>query len=1046
MKNILSYFIKYPVISNAILLLILVFGYFGFSSTKTTFMPQIGSKFIKITAVYPGAAPIEIEEGIVLKIEDNLKGITGIERVTSVSSENSADITVEMKMGFNADVLLQEIKNAVDRISSFPVGMEPLIVFKQEELSFAISVAVHGDIDLKRLKDYARKMERDLLAVDGISKINLSGFPAEEIEIAVRESEIRKYGLSFTEVSNAISKSNIFMTGGKIRGKDEELLIRANTRGYFAEDIKDFVVRTNKDGAKVRLSDVAEIRDRWAENPNRVYFDNKPAVQIMFRGTNDEDIFAITNSVKEYIEQFNERVQNAKMSVVRDGSEIIKERIDILTMNGIQGLLLVLLFLTVFLNRRLAIWVAIAIPISFLGMFIFAPLYNFTFNVMSLLGMILVVGILVDDGIVIAENIFQHHERGKKPLQAALDGTKEVLPAVISAVLTTVIIFLAFGMLEGGMGERSKDIAFVVIVTLLVSLIEAAFILPAHIAHSKALHNNKVSKIEQMSSKFTDFLKNKIYAPILKFSLNNIFLVASIVTAMFVITLGAFNGRIIKTTFFPVLEFNNFQINLEMPSGTRENITDSILLSIEDKVREFNEEISSKREDGENLVLAITRSIGPGTNKGSLTVNLLESEKRGIPVITITNMVREKVGEINSAEKLTFGGNNNWGMPVSIALKGGKLEDLRRVKDLFKEELKKNSLLKDISDNDPPGLKEINVKLNQKAYALGLTSRDVISQVRQGFFGSEAQRVLRGIDEVRIWVRYEEEERESLENLKNMRVRLGNGIEYPLSEIADFEISRGVMTINHMDAERVITVEADVADPKASVIAIVDDIKENIVPKILANYPEISANFEGQSRENDKTMNAMMRVMIPLLLLMFMIVVVTFRSFFQALLVFMMFPLSLIGVAWGHYLQGFIISILSIFGIVALMGIIVNNSIVFITTMNAYLKNGEDIKTAVYNAGINRFRAVILTSGTTILGLAPLMFESSFQAQFLSPMAISLAYGLLISTFLTLIVLPIMLLIGSKVRVFNYRIFNSNKIEPEKLEPAVKEINDENTI
>ncbi len=1042
MKNIIRPFIKYPILGNAILFGILLFGFVGFSSLKTTFFPLIPSKTIMIQAAYPGASPEEIEEAIVLKIEDNLKGLTGIERVTSVSQENSCQITVQILTGYDVNIVLQDVKNAVNQVSSFPVGMERLTIFRQEPRNFAIDFVLAGDADLTTLKSEARKVERDLLAIDGISKVSLSGFPAEEIEISVRENDMRSYGLTFNEIVNAVKQANIKITGGTIKGEEEELLIRANLKGYYADELANHVLKSTPEGNIIRLNDVATLIDKWSENPNRVYYNGQLAVRVTVQNTNEEDLFFVAGAVKDYIEDYNDSHSHVQAYVGRDGSEIIQERIDLLSKNGVLGIILVLLFLSLSLNPRMSFWVAIALPVSFAGMLMIGPMYGLTINVMSLLAMILIVGILVDDGIVIAENIYQHHERGEKPFQAALHGTLEVLPSVTASVLTTVVIFTTFFFLEGGLGDRSRDIAFVVVVTLLVSLIEAAFILPAHIAHSKALcsASNKKSFIERWSDKGLKWVRTKIYGPALKFVIANPVVAIAIPLAMFIITLGALRGSVIKTTFFPIIEGRNVNISFAMPAGTPVAITDSILAYIETKLWEVNDDYAQLYEKSDDLILSTARQVGPGIHQGSISVTLLGSEQREWSSMETTNFMRNKVGPIPGAEKLEFGGGAmRFGKPVSIALASNNLEELRAAKERLKAELGEISKLKDIVDDDPPGLREVSLSLKEKAFALGLTTSDVVNQVRMGFFGGEAQRLLRGIDEVKIWVRYAREDRSSFEKLEDMRIRLNDGREFPLSEIADFYVKRGVMAVNHLNGQRVVTVEADITDPKESVPDILADIEAEILPDIMREYREVRYSLEGQNYENQKTMQAINRVVPPMLILMFLIVIITFRSFAQGIIVFLLIPFSIIGVLWGHLLQGYIVSMLSWFGAIALAGIVINDSLVFVNAMNRLLKKGSPFKVALYDAGISRFRPVLLTSLTTIAGLAPLIFETSHQAQFLSPMAISVAYGLLFGTILTLLMLPALLATFNQAKVYLTWIVKRKRVTAEYVEPALRE-------
>jgi multidrug efflux pump subunit AcrB len=656
--------------------------------------------------------------------------------------------------------------------------------------------------------------------------------------------------------------------------------------------------------------------------------------------------------------------------------------------------------------------------------------------------MILVLGILVDDGIVIGENIYQHHERGEKPIPAAVKGTAEVLPSVTASILTTVVIFMTFFFLEGGLGDRTRDLAFVVVATLLFSLVEATFILPSHIAHSRALcaESNKKNIIERGADKALRAIREKVYGPMLHFVIEKPVVAIAVPLALFIITIGALKGSIIKTTYFPNIERRRVDINLEMPAGTPAAITDQLLGNMETKIWQVNEIYKKEHpDDDSDLVLAIARRIGAGTHQGNLNVTLISSQYRDWDSMEVTNRFRKQVGPVPGAEKLEFGGRGFWGKPISIALASNNLEQLREAKNKLKTELKKVEKLKDVVDDDPPGLREVSVRLKERAFALGLTSSDVVAQVRSGFFGGEAQRILRGIDEVKIWVRYTQQDRSSVQKLGDMRIRLPGGREYPLREIADFSIQRGTMAVNHIDAQRVVKVEADIASKKDSAPDILADIQQGILPEIIEQYPDIRFMLEGQSRENLKTMRSVARVIPPILILMFLIVVVTFRSFGQAVIVFLLIPFSIIGVLWGHLIQGYIVSVLSWFGAIALAGIVINDSLVLVSTFNRKLKQGMEFKAALYETGLSRLRPVLLTSLTTIAGLGPLVFETSHQAQFLSPMAISVAYGLLFGTLLTLVMLPALLVVLNHAKVYMFRFFKGVKLAPEAAEPAVRE-------
>ncbi|RNA65130.1 efflux RND transporter permease subunit [Prosthecochloris sp. ZM_2] len=1041
MRALIKYFISYPVLGNAIFLAIFLFGFLAFQGMKTTFFPDVPPDTIFVSASYPGASPEEIEEGITLKIEDKLKGVTGIDRVTSTSQENSATITVEILPGYDPNVLLQEVTNSVDQISSFPAGLERIRVYKQEQIDFVVAYAIYGDVALQQLKTYARRIERDLRNREGITKITLSGFPEEEIEVSVREDDLQAYSLTFQEVADAVANSNLKITGGTILTPEEELLIRSDNKGYYAAELENIVVRSTETGTPVLLRDVADIRDRWSDDPDRSYYNGKPAVIIDVSKTSDQDMFTVARQTAAYVEDFDTRHGDISVSLLRDGSGIVQERAAILGNNGLIGIFLVVLFLSFSLNPRMAFWVALSIPLCFAGMFLLGSFYGLTINVVSLLAMILVVGILVDDGIVIAESIYQEHEKGLKPIDAALKGTMEVLPSVVTAVLTTIIFFMIFLFLDGAFGQRFKDIAFVVIATLLISLVEGIFILPAHIAHSKAIRGKPGKKgwLMRNSEAFIHFQRDRLYAPLLRFCISNPLVAVVVPVALVFVTIGALQGGIVKMTFFPIIERDNVSVTLEMPAGTRDAVTDSLLASMEETVMKVNEEYRETYGVDSDLVTAIGRTIGPGTHQGGLRIALAGSQERMVSSMDAANLIRERIGRVPGAEKLQVGGTGLWGMPVSIALRSDNLDQLHGAKEFLEDGLNSMPELKDISDNDTPGLREVRVTLNERARALGLSESEVMSRVRYGFFGYEAQRVLRGIDEVKVWVRYDESDRSSVRDLEHMRIRLADGRAIPLGEIAGFELERGVSSVNHIDAQRVVKVEADIANAKESVPDLLERIEQEIMPSLMQQYPDVSYDFEGQSRESGKTTGSMKSILPALLGMMFLAVVFSFRSFVQAAMIFVMIPFSLVGVVWGHFIMGYILSILSLFGVVALIGIVINDSLVFVNSFNNRLKEGGAFEESVFRVGISRFRPIVLTSLTTIAGLGPLMFEQSRQAQFLTPMAISVAYGLLFGTILTLLMLPALLVLFNRLRLIVLRLATGTEPAPEAVEPAVRE-------
>ncbi|QLG45836.1 efflux RND transporter permease subunit [Costertonia aggregata] len=1063
MRKLIAYFIKYHVAVNVIIIAFAIFGFFGAKSLKSSFFPLIDSKNVLIQVTYPGASPQEIEEGIILKIEDNLKGLEGVDRVTSTSRENSGSINVEIEKGRDIDFMLLEVKNAVDRVPTFPSGMEPLIVSKLDAVRPTISFAVSGEnIPLVTLKQIGRQIENDLRAIDGISQIEISGYPQEEIEIAVNENMLLAYNMSFTEVAQAVGNANILVTGGNIKTDAEEYLIRANNRSYYGNELSNLIIRADASGQTIRLNDVAIIRDRFSETPNASYFNGNLSVNATITSTNTEDLIGSAEKVKEYVEDFNQKYNNVKLDVVSDFSKTLVQRTELLTENAIMGMILVLIFLSLFLNTRLAFWVAFGLPVAFLGMFVFAGFFDVTINVLSLFGMIIVIGILVDDGIVIAENIYQHYEKGKKPIQAAIDGTMEVIPPIVSAIITTILAFSIFLFLDGRIGEFFGEVSVIVILTLVVSLVEALIILPAHLAHSKALKPPKgkpktsigkifakLRVINESGDRFMVWMRDKFYSPTLRFGLKYKLLTFSFFAIALILTFGSIGGGIIRTAFFPRIASDRVQVELLMPNGTNEKVTDSIISMIEEKSEIVNQELTEKYLKGTDKVLFdnIIRNVGPGSSAATLTINLLPGEERPDEIRSdmVTNRLRELVGPVIGVESLIYGSGGNFGgSPVSVSLLGNNIGELKAAKEELKTALQNNPELKDVSDNDPAGIKEIRLQLKDNAYLLGLDLRNIMTQVRAGFFGTQAQRFQRGQDEIRVWVRYDRQDRSSISDLDEMRIVTPGGSRVPLKEIATYTIERGDVAINRLDGRREIQVSADVKNPETtSGTDIMVEIQNNVMPDILSKYPTITPSYEGQNREAGKLIGSLRVVGLSVLLLIYITIAFTFRSFSQPLMLLLLVPFSLTAVAWGHWIHNFPINILSMLGIIALIGIMVNDGLVLIGKFNSNLREGMKFDDAIYEAGRSRFRAIFLTSITTIAGLAPLMLETSRQAQFLKPMAISIAYGIGFATVLTLLMLPLFLAFSNKMKVSTKWLVTGNDITKEEVERAIKEQKEE---
>ena len=1075
MRRLITYFVNYPKAINILVLFFIVFGTAGTLALKSSFYPLIDPKFIEISAVLPGASPEEVEEGIVMKIEENLKGIEGVDRYYSTSRENLGYILVETLEDSDVDNVLIDVKNAVDKVPSFPLELEPIVVKKmeQQEPTFIFSLTAEN-IDLSSLKNISKKIEVDLRNLEGISQISKSGFSDNEIEISVNEKLLSKYNLTFYEILDAVQKSNIIVSGGTIKTNEEKFLIRSNNKNYYSNQLNEIVVKSFPSGNNLKLGDVANVYEKFSDDePQLKFIDNKSSVIMTVLSTKNEDLLESADKIRLYIDDFNKKNENIQLIRLKDYSEVLRQRTNLLLENGGLGILLVLGLLSLFLNTRLAFWVAFGLPISFLGMLIFAGNFNITINIMSLFGMIVVIGILVDDAIVIAENIYKHYESGKSAADSAVDGTLEVLPAIVSAIITTIISFATLLLLAGDVGNFFGEVAMIVIITLIVSLIEALIILPSHLAHSDALKRKKedkngilftffstMKKLNQRGYRAMDWLRDKIYTPMLRFGLEYRFLSLSGFIAALMLTVSSVFGGIIPMTFFPTIASDFVTVDLKMPMGTSTKVTDSIINVIEKNAIIAGNELQEKymKDDKRKLIQNIQKNIGnyadnlemvagvgniEGSSVASLEIYMLDSEERtqDIKSSMLASLIREKTGKIPGAEKFIINdGANFGGSPVAISLLSNNKSDLKNAKDDLIEKLKSNPILVDIAHNDPQGFKEIDIQLKENAYALGLNFQMVMNQVRSAFFGLEAQRIQRGNEDIKLWIRYDESSRSEIKNLDNMKIVTPSGKKVFLKEIANFSIKRGDVAINHLNGEREIKITANLIDPNQSASDAVFGIQQNIIPIIEEKYPTIETSFEGQYREANKTIESS-KIVFPLaLFLIFCVIGFTFRTYSQPFLLLLLIPFSLTTVAWGHLVHGFPVNVISLLGVIALVGILVNDGLVLISKFNSNLRAGKSYDESLFGAGKERFRAIFLTSITTMAGLAPIIFEKSFQAQLLKPMAISIAYGIGYATFLTLILLPILLSLTNTFKLNFVWLRSGKKLDKREVEAPVIEL------
>jgi len=1044
-RDLIAYFVKYPILANILIALTLIGGIVALSSTKKSFFPTRPDKNINIQVAYPGASPEEMEEGVTLKIEEALKSIAGIDEIISTSSENSANITIVTLESYDIDQVYTDVKNAVDGISSFPVSAEKPIIFKQRQMSTAQWLGLTGDVDLKTLDNYSEQIKNDLLASGVVSQVSINGLSSKEISIEVSEDDLSRYGITFDEVASAVRSNNRDISAGSIKSTTEEILIRSKAKKTEAARIGEIIVRSNPDGSNLLLKDVASIKEQFADQPSKALLNGKRAVFIEVRKLEDEDLQDISEFVTQYVEEFNQKNTGINLELTWDFMSMLNQRLDLLTNNGMVGLLLVLIALGTFLSLRLSFWVAWGIPSSFLGMFILGSFVGLTINMISLFGMILVIGILVDDGIVIAENIYTHFEKTKNPIKAAINGTMEVLPAVFTSVTTTIVAFIPLLLLTGGF-EFLKDMAFVVIFSLAFSLLEAFFVLPAHLASKSVLSAKKEDtrsyKIRSKINGVIDWLRYTLYGTMLKYTMKYRAISVCFILSIFIVTVGLFQGGFIKATFFPQIPFNSFNVNIAFKPGERETKVEAYLERFDNAIWAVNEDLKSELDTEDDIVNYTFGSVGntgdgseSGSHAGNINVFYKELDDYGINTFDLIEKIRTKIGPVPEAEKYSIGGANRWGKPVSVRLMGKNYAELREAKDFLKSELANISELKDIQDNVAIGRREMLFDLNPQAYFLGLSHDNITNQVRQGFFGEEVQRLQKGDDEVRVWVRYPKSGRLNLGQLEDMKIKTNSGEEYPLTQVADYDIERGISGIKHYNTSRAVTIDADMVDPFGEVPPILKKVQEDIVPRLEASYPTVKVDYGGQAQESARAGQEIGLYFGGAFLLIFFIIMITFKSFYQAVLILMMIPLGWLGAAFGHGIEGHPVSLLSAWGMIALSGVIINDAVVFLAKFNSLIKDeGQSVYQAAYNAGLARFRAIMLTSITTVFGLWPLIMETSFQAQFLIPMAISVAYGVLIGTFIILLFFPVLILVFNDVRMYAKWLWTGDKPEREDVE------------
>ena len=1053
MKNIIRWFILNTVAANLLMVFIIIAGIFTLSRLRMEVFPDITIPIINVSVVYPGASPEDIEESICVKVEEQVQGIDGLKRITSSSNEGYGSINIEVENGYDIDEVKDEVKAQVDAITSFPDDAEKATIKSFDGQPEVITIAVHGYVDEVSLLNIAEKVRDEVSELPNITQTRLGKKP-REISIEVSEKTLQKYGISFDYIANKIRTSSMDVPGGAIETYDGEILIRSKGQAYTGDEFGIIPVLSLPDGSNVLLRDIAEIDDGFQDVEYDIKFNREPALLIRVYRTGEQNALDIAEEVHKYIKKKNPLMPpGISLTTMKDESVILKGRIELLTENAYLGLTLVLIVLALFLKPKLAAWVSLGIPISFMGGFWLLPLFDVSINMISLFTFILVLGIVVDDAIVVGENIHIHLKRGLSGVDAALEGAYQVAKPVIFAVLTTMVTFSPMILVEGATGKIWKIIPVVTIVVLMFSLIESLTILPAHLAHMKLDENKKENKFLAWWSKIQlsihnrlqSFIKNR-YIPFLELALRNRGNTVAISISIFILTVGLVASGFIRFNFFPPLEADIVIAGVEYPEGTPVSLTKSGLEQVEKSAYKLKDSLEVLYPDNKVFINMVstagdqpikTQSArGPGNLDASFfgshlaecVIELAPGEERSISTVDISRIWRELTGPIPGVKQVTFDSDLfTTGAPIEIQLSSVNRDDLKDVTTILKDKLQTYAGVFDIKDSFSAGKDEIKLNLRPEAQNYGITMASLARQVRQAFYGDEVQRVQRGRDEVKVFLRYPKEERVSLNNLEQMMVRVGNNIEVPLGQVAAGELSSGYSTITRTDRKRSISVTADVDLSEANANEILAKFEVDHIIPILRDYPSVNYSFEGEQREQRDTLGSLFKNFALALFVVYVLLAVPFKSYLQPLIIMSAIPFGFTGAVIGHIIMGMNLAVLSIIGIVALSGVVVNDSLVMVDFINRYKR--EDGKTsleAALAAGPRRFRPILLTSITTFVGLFPLLIEKSVQAQFLVPMAISLAYGVLFATLITLILVPTSYLIIDDIKKFFSGSLNEN--------------------
>ena len=1021
MHGMIDWFARNGVAANILMATILILGaWSALERIPLEVFPEFERDVINIAVSYRGATPAEVEEAAVVRIEEAIADITGIEEINSSALESAGVVQIEVEKGRDPRAVMDDIKNKVDAINTFPDEVERPIYSLQEFRREVISVMVSADLPDRELRRLGEQVRDDLVALPEVSIVDLMGVRGHEIAIEIEERTLDRFGLTFDKVVEAIRRSSVDLPAGTIKSEGGEIMLRTKGQAYTVDDFANINILTASDGSRLTLGEIARIHDGFEEEPLYALFNGRPAVLIEVYRTGDQNAIEIGRAVRDYVDASKAQMpEGIVLGYWRDRSRIVKLRLETLLNNAWQGGLLVFLLLALFLRLPVAIWVCVGIPVSFMGALMLMPEIGVTINIISLFAFILMLGIVVDDAIITGENIYSHMRRGDTGVGAVVRGAQEVAVPVTFGLLTTLVAFIPLMYLGGYRGPIFAQIPLVVIPVLLFSWVESKLILPAHMIHIKVQRDDNAGPFRRLQQATADGLENfilRFYRPTLEWLLARRYLTIALFIGLSLVVMSYVVSGRFGFTFFPRVQSETARATLQMQTGATEQQTAEQTY----RMAEIAEQLKLKYTDpdtGESVIRNVLTSVGWRAGRkprsgnpelGQVSLELMPPEERTVD-ITTSEMVdewRQKIGPIVGARELNFRAEiGRGGEPINVQLTGQDFGMLSEVTGLIKTRLQQYDGLYDIQDTFERGQSEITLAIRPEAELLGLSSADLGRQVRQAFFGAEAQRIQRGRDDVRVMVRYPREERGSLATLDAMRIRTPDGLEVPIGNVTDVQLGEGFATIRRIDRQRAVNITADADKQEVDLNRVALDLR-GYLDELLQNYPGVRYSFEGELREQRESFGSLFYGILFALFSIYVLLAVPLRSYLQPIVILMVIPFSLVGAVFGHALLGMNLSLLSIMGMLALSGVVVNDSLVLVDWINRRRREGIAVAEAVRTAGVARFRPILLTSLTTFFGLMPLLLEKSTQAQFLIPMAVSLGFGILYATLLSLILVP----------------------------------------